>query len=341
METNTAPELSQSTEYQTALACFYAAATLQSENQVINGPRIKAVVGRGSHTTMKKYADLWKALEAGEELELSEDVRAAYDVVKAGSEDGGEILPPPPGELTDLLHQLWEMSQKWISTECRDTWEAAAAQLEVAEMRVVAAEKQRDEAIAHLQQHETERKTLKAQNEELQQQVSTLNGRLEELKLRYEELSGKASGLVQDNHEKAIQVIQLTEQKAGIEGQMADVLEQLKTSASKEDTLQETVEQLKKQVFSVEKSEALANAQVESMGQTLIESQQKQDDLEAYVREQSTTIAQLTGDARAAEAETKQLREQAATLQSQLAADQEWIRLTIESKGEKTGNSVE
>jgi predicted nucleic acid-binding Zn-ribbon protein len=318
MDTPVPQEPAQSLEYQAAYACFQAAATLERDGRLVNGPRIRAIVGRGSHSTTKKYADLWKALEAGGSPDLSPDVEAAYEAVKAGSEDPAVFTPPPPEELKDLLNQLWEMTQEWIAAGCRETEEMCGDELAEMEDKVTVANAARDKAKAELAKHEAERVKLATQNTELQQLISKLTGQLEALEAQLHALTDKNATLEQTINDQSNQIVRLT-----MEVQIAE--ERLTESKRREGEAQEKVvatqgqlenlrqakEQLQERLARMEEAEKSLTSQLERE-RTRVEA------LDGKVYEQTGTIAALTGEAKAAEERVKASEETVSLLRKEL-----------------------
>jgi chromosome segregation ATPase len=275
-------------------------------------------VGRGSHSTTKKYADLWKALEAGGSPDLSPDVESAYEAVKAGSEDPAAFTPPPPEELKDLLNQLWEMTQEWIAAGCREAEEMCGDELAEMEDNLTVANAARDKAKAELAKHEAERVKLATQNSELQQLISKLTGQMEALGAQLHDLSDKNATLEQTINDQSNQIVRLT-----MEVQIAE--ERLTESKRREGEAQEKVvatqgqlenlrqakEQLQERLARMEEAEKSLTSQLERE-RTRVEA------LDGKVYEQAGTIAALTGEAKAAEERVKASEETVSLLRKEL-----------------------
>ncbi|MEM9803757.1 MAG: hypothetical protein AAF959_00630 [Cyanobacteria bacterium P01_D01_bin.56] len=296
-----------SIEYETALACFQAAAELFKQGQVVNGPRIKAIVGRGSHSTTKKYADLWKMLENGEDAEISGDARAAYDAVKDGNENKTTFALPPPDELKDLVCHIWELVQSWIATECRETWQEAGDQLEAMQAHVINAQALRDKAKAELAQYESARTKLVAQNHGLQQSISKLSGQLEVVESQRKKLTEQNAVLGQTVSEQSNQLVRFTVEVEKYQEQLAESKQReqklRKKIISAEQALENmrgTKEKLREQVVKLEQIES-------SLGSQLEQERVRIGLLEKKIEQQIATITTLNGEARAAEERVKHL----------------------------------
>jgi len=323
MDAHTPQESPQSLEYQAAYACFQAAAALERDGKLVNGPRIRAIVGRGSHSTTKKYADLWKALEGNQNPEVSPDVEAAYEAVKAGSDEPATFTPPPPAELQDLLHQVWEMAQGWIATECREAHEEAGEELAEMADQVAVAEAARDKATAELTKHEAERAKLAIHTSEQQQLISKLTGQMEALEAQLYDLTDKNATLEQTVNDQSRQIVRLT-----MEGQMAEerlteskrreseVQEKLMTTQGLLESLREVKEQIQERLARMEETE-------KSLTSQLGRERARVETLEGKVGEQAGAIAALTGEAKAAEERARQFEAKALDLQSELLAERE------------------
>jgi chromosome segregation ATPase len=311
-------ESPQSLEYQAAYACFQAAVTLKRDGRLVNGPRIRALVGRGSHSTTKKYADIWKALEAGGSPDLSPDVEAAYEAVKAGSEDPAAFTPPPPEELKDLLNQLWEMTQEWIATGCRKTEEMCGDELAEMEDKVTVANAARDKAKAELAKHESERVKLATQNSELKQLTSKLTGQMEALEAKLNDLTDKNATLEQTINEQSNQIVRLTmeaqitqERLTESKRREGEAHERVKTTQEQLENLREAKEQIQERVARMEETEKSLTSQLERE-RTRVEA------LDGKVYEQARVIAALTGEAKAAEERAKASEETVSLLRKEL-----------------------
>lgn len=260
-------------QYEAALACFNAAFELQAQKQRINSTTILQHLGKGSLSTTGKYARLWRRLTAGETPEAPPEVVKAYEAArqKADNTEQAPHDPAPPRYVEYVEHIAQQIATQIIEGGWSVTQKLIDQQIETI---CLDADQQVAVAAVAKKNAETALKETASERTTLQSQLETVSGENIELLRDLGKLQGRLDEL-------EVQKQEWKDKSNSLEKVSIEQLIKLTALETKMESAQHQVQRINK----------------------------KNEELEAKLNEQSSTIATLTGQARAAEARVAQLEQ--------------------------------
>jgi len=254
-------------QYEAALACFTAAFVLQAQKQQVNSTTLLEHLGKGSLSTTSKYARLWHRLMAGDTEDVPPGVLKAYETAREGSNTTDTALyDPAPPLYTEFVEQVTQQ----VARQLTETGWSVTQKLIDQQIETICLDADQQVAVAEVAKKDAETALKESASDR-----GTLQSQLETV-------SGENTKLLRD--------------LGKLQGRLDELQVQKQEWRDKSNSLEKvSMEQLVKLTA--------LEIKLENVQQQVQRINQKNVNLEAKLHEQSSTIATLTGQARAAEAQ--------------------------------------